>query len=140
MKRSDEMMRLNNVRMKTTVKKAELLEKLKKNRTAHAQIVREARDGYVEKAAAALRKRLDDLRKGKIVALSFSLRPPLDYTETYDTTIHMLEMNQAESVVLEADEFRQLVEDRWDWTGDFIGQNKMYSATAQKMSGDDEED
>lgn len=123
-------MRMANIRMTTTVEKARLLKALKANMARHQQIVQEARDGYIEQAREALEKRLEQLRTGELVSLAFHLAPPADYTEVYENSIAMLEWNTADTVELEADEFRQLVRDEWDWTEKFLAGNSPYSATA----------
>lgn len=124
------MMRHSNIEMKTTVKRVELLVKVKENAEKHAAIVAEARIGYVMQARVAVEKKLKELQAGKIVSLHFTLNPPVDHTEVYKTTIEMLEWNTEELVILEADEFRQLVQDQWDWSSSFYGTNKVYSSTA----------
>lgn len=128
------MMRMNNVRMTTTVPRDVLLEKLRTNLEGHARIVAEARAGYLERAQRALTGRLEDLKAGRLVHLQFNLTPPQDISEVYRTTIKMLELTTQTEVVLGADEFRQLVEDKWDWTDSFLAVNKMYSATAARLS------
>ena len=135
-------MRMNGIQMTTVVNKDDLLKKLQKNLAEHSAIVKEAREGYLKRARRALDAKLEEIRSGKIVALSFDLRPPLDYSSVYKTTIQMLKWNTAERVHLGADEFRQLVEDQWDWTRDFYSSSLAYSARASEkmaeMSPDDE--
>jgi hypothetical protein len=127
-------MRNSNIRMTTRVEKARLLETLRTNLGRHKQIVQEARDGYVKKAREALEERLEQLRTGKLVSLTFHLSPPADYSEVYQNSIAMLEWNTDETVELEADEFRQLVRDEWDWMGSFLSGNSGYSATAARLA------
>jgi hypothetical protein len=127
-------MRMNNIQMTTTVVRKDLLAKLKENLSRHAQIVKEAREGYVQQARKALEARLRDILEGKCVALTFLLDPPADYTEVYKNSIEMLEWNTQDQVVLEADEFRQLVRDEWDWMSTFLASNKAYSVSATRMS------
>lgn len=123
-------MSFRNLSMTTKIAKADLLTALRKNREEHADIVVEARAGYVEKAKAALLRKLDDIKSGKIVALMFKLSPPVDNTDVYDTVIKMVEMTTEEHIVLEATEFRNLIEDHWDWSRDFYHSNSLYSASA----------
>ncbi len=129
------MMRMSNIRMTTTVDLDKLLVTLRGNLERHSKIVQEARDGYIEQAKEAVGRKLEELRQGKVVALAFSLSPPQDYSEVYRTTIKMLEWSTDRNVELQADEFRQLVEDQWDWSDSFIHSNAGYSATARKLSG-----
>jgi len=118
------------IKMVVTCNREEVLEALKKNRAEHSQIVKEAVAGYLKKAKEAVKAKWDKLEEGKIVALQFSLRVPVDHTAEYNTVIKMLEMHKNETIDLNADEMRQLVEDRWDWTDTFLSSNSLYSQTA----------
>lgn len=113
----------------------DVLSKLRSNRETHAMIVKEAREGYVEKAKLALMARLDDLKSGKIVSLHFSLSPPQDYTKVYDTAINMLEIHQEDTVELDAQQVRNLYMDEWDWRDQFLATNAHYSKMARDISG-----
>lgn len=124
------MMRMNNVKMVTRVPRQKLLETLKANLAKHAGIVQEARNGYIKKAKLALEGRMEQLRKGQVVSLMFSLSPPVDNSEVYKSAIAMLEWNENEFVELHPDEFRQLVQDEWDWTDNFLASNSTYSRTS----------
>ena len=129
-----------NIEMVTIVKKTELLKTLRGNLEEHSKIVQEARDGYVKKARVALENRLEQLRTGKIVSLTFNLSPPLDYSSIYRTAIKMLEWNTADEVKLQANEFRQLVLDKWDWSKGFYASSSTYSAIANRKLTEGEED
>lgn len=124
-------MRMSNIKMTTRVERAKLLATLRANLAEHRRIVEDARLGYVEKAKRALESRLAQLRDGRPVALGFhDLKPPVDHSEVYRNSIEMLEWNTQEFVDLEADEFRQLVRDEWDWTDGFLQETSGYSALA----------
>lgn len=128
------MMQFLNINMKTVVSRLDLLDALRRNRAEHAGIVAEARRGYVAKAKEALNQRLAALESGKLAGLSFSLTPPKDYTHIYDTAIKMLEMSLDQTVELKGDEFRKLVEDKWEWSADFYASNSNYSQLALDKS------
>jgi hypothetical protein len=113
---------------------AEVLQKLKDNRDKHSLIVKEAREGYVAKAKAALKTRMNLLEKGEITSLSFDLQPPLNHTSAYNTVIKMLEMHTEATITLGANEVSQFIEDKWEWSKQFLGSNARYSNTAQIMS------
>ena len=122
-------------------KKAEVLATLRKNREEHRAIVVEARATYCKHAEAAVAKKLDALRSGKIVKLVFSLSVPLDYTTVYDTAIRALEMHTEDSIELSAEQVRNLIEDTWDWTSQFTTSNVLYSKKLQaKYENLDSED
>lgn len=128
-------MRSQNINMTTKVKRKDLLKQLEKNLAQHTGIVVEARAGYIKQAKEALAERLNDLANGKTLSLSFHLSPPQDYSEVYKSCIQMLQWNTEEEVVLTSDEFRQLVEDKWDWTYGFYNTNAQYSKTAAYFGG-----
>lgn len=117
--------------MNIRAKKEEILSRLRANRETHAVIVAEARKGYVEKARESLRERLDQLLNGKIVSLSFSLEPPQDHSDVYDTAIQMLELATDDVIEMDSTQVRTLVMDQWDWSRHFLASNAQYSATAR---------
>jgi len=123
-----------NVQMKVNVSRTKILEMLKKNRANHAYIVEEAEKGYLAAALAAVARCDKDLKAGKVVNLSdYALRLPVDYRSAYDTVIAMLELSEDETIALAADEFRQFIQDEWDWKDGFVKQNAAYSSTARGM-------
>jgi hypothetical protein len=121
--------------MRIQAKRADVLATLIKNREAHAAIVKEARDGYVAKAQEVLKEKLAKLSSGKVVALSFSLRVPIDQTKVYDTAIEMLKLHQEEKIELDAGQVRNLMQDQWDWSDAFYGTNAVYSKMAEDAVG-----
>ena len=120
----------SGIRMKTKVSKTKLLKTLRENLSKHADIVQEAREGYVQKAKEVLEKRLEQIKKGEVVGLQFTLNPPSDHSEVYKNSIAMLEWDTQDVVELEADEFRQLVRDEWDWSDSFYGSTAPFSKKA----------
>ena len=129
-----------DIDMKVKCKTSDVLDTLKKNRVTHKTIVAEARKGYAEKAVEALKDRLKDLAKGKVVSLQFNLAIPTDNSKTYDTAIRMLEMHTDETITLSSREVEHFVLDQWDWKGSFLFANAQYSATAASMAVEDPDD
>ena len=124
-----------NVQMKTTVSRLDMLKTLRENRDKHAEIVKEAQAGYLTAAAKAVEKCRASLAEGKVVSLNkFALSVPVDYRSAYDTVITMLEWSKDENITLAADEFRQFVQDQWDWKDGFLTSNAAYSGTAYAAS------
>jgi hypothetical protein len=134
------MMYMSSIKMQTTVKKSVLLETLKKNLAVHETIVKEAFAGYAKAAKHLLADKLAKFEKGEYPSLACRLERPDDCSEVYKTSIHMLELNNDDLIVLSPDEFRQLVEDKWDWTNSFFAKNSTYSLTASRMSNNSDED
>jgi len=124
---------MNRIDMRVTAVTLDVLHTLKKNRETHAQIVQEAREGYVTAATKALRKRLSQLRKGEIATLQFGLHPPQDYTSSYDTAISMLGLHTGTTLELSAQDVQTLVLDNWDWSDSFLVCNSAYSGTAEAV-------
>lgn len=109
-----------------------LLDTLRKNRTDHVALVKEARAGYCQAGIDAVRKKLVALEAGKAVQLNdYAFSPPHDYSEAYDTAIAMLENHKGNVVKLNGDEYRHLVQDIWGWTAAFINHNQNYSPSTR---------
>ena len=124
-------MRNAGLNMEFTFKKADVLARLKENREKHAKIVEEAREGWQDAAVKLIKSELAKVRKAKAPAhLSFHLNPPVDYTDVYDTLIAQLELAQEDELELDGDQFRKMMEDKWDWREQFLGTNAAYSVTA----------
>ena len=124
-----------HINMNVTADKATVLEALRKNREEHQVMVKEAREGYVEKARAALAAKLDELRSGKLAALEFGLVMPVDYTDEYDTAIRMLELEKGDEIKLDASLVRCFVLNQWGWMDIFTSSNIGYSKTVAEKFG-----
>ena len=123
--------------LQTRIPKAVLLDKLRANRIEHVQIVKEAREGYLQAAKKALRKKLKELADGRVTSLSFGLTLPSDRTADFDAIIGMLEMSSDTEVTLDIKDFHKFVENKWDWTHSFLLSNSVYSATAHHCLSSD---
>lgn len=118
---------------KITVNKAELMEKLKKNREEHREIFLEALDGFRKKAIQMLEERLTLAKAGKYFDLYLHIVQPVDQTKDYDRAIKMLEMSIDASVELSERDFQQYVLDDWSWKDQFLTSNSLYSGKAAAM-------
>lgn len=95
-----------------TVKKDELLEKLKTNREAHAQLFKDALEGFRVESKKKIEKALAGMEKGTLPrSLNFTI--PINRTQQYDEAIEMLEMSVSEEVTLRRYEFNQYILDSW---------------------------
>lgn len=119
-----------------TIKKGELLGKLRENRDRHVKMCKEANEGFLKKAREELKARLELAEKGCVKRLSITLTPPADHTAEYETAIEMADMHQGDVMVLDAATFRNLVQDEWDWVGGWLSQNRQYSTTASSYSSE----
>lgn len=114
-----------------TFDKVRLLEILRTNRDEHMQIVKEAKEGWqkatLDELADVMKELTDDSTPRTI---HFSAGPVDDHTDVYDTFIMQLDMAQETTLELDGDQFRKLVQDKWDWQANFLHSNAMYSETA----------
>ncbi len=129
------MMSRNGIQVKVRMKTAYVLTKLREHLATHADIVREARVGYLERARAALVAKMAEVEKGKIIQLSFNLSPPVDRTTVYLSAISMLTATLDEEVTLDPDEYRRLIENKWEWSDGFFTTNSRYSKIASDAIG-----
>lgn len=111
---------------KVTVKKSELLEKIKKNREGHRAEFIKAQDGFRAYLIRELEKRLVDARELRKVAGHFSLVEPEDHTKDYDRVIMMLEMSTSDDIVITEKQFQQYVMDDWNWMASFKNSTSNY--------------
>jgi len=117
-----------------TFKKEEVLNRLKINREEHLKIVREAQEGYREQYEKLLVKTLDDLRSGKEVPNHVGLTVPSNHVDDYDRAIEMLEMCTEKEIILDENQFQELMRNKWNWMSGFLVSNAGYSATAHNIT------
>jgi len=96
-----------------TVKKADLLAKLKDNREKHIQLYKDAMEGYYVQKEAELTAALEKIRAKKNVGKNIQFTKPLNHQQQYDEAIAMLEMSVAEEITLRRREFTEYVQDTW---------------------------
>jgi hypothetical protein len=112
-----------------TVKKDELLEKIKEARGRHQSEFEEVLAGYKIAMVDTLAKALRDARKSgdfNRQAL-YNLSPPSNHTKDYDRVIQMLEMSVDELIELPVDEFARYALDEWSWKGQFETAKASYT-------------
>lgn len=122
--------------MEVTVKRVNLLEKLRANREQHRKIFEEALEGYKVKVIEVLEQRLEEAKAGKRYNACINLTQPVDQTREYDRAIAMFDMSVDDEVTLSERQFQCLVLDDWDWKRNFIFSNAAYSEIATRMSED----
>ena len=89
-----------------------LISKLKENRDSHAQLFKDAMEGYFVETKKKLEKKLKELDNKTVIA-SFKVEVPKDHTKEYDRLIAMLEMSQDTELVISSHDFNRYVLDEW---------------------------
>lgn len=111
-----------------TVKRDDLLSKVRTNRDAHRDLFLKAQVGYRAAVIAELDKMLAEARDNKPIRRAIQLPEPIDRTQDYDRVIAMLEMSADKEVILQAHEFDQYVLDNWQWKAMAAFTNSSYLA------------
>lgn len=113
-----------------TVSKAQLLETLQANLTKHVAEYEEARANYPAAVVEALRERADEIEVGtrKPYDYSVNLPRPHSYADEYEDAIQMLEWSTEETVELDQSQFKQYVQDEWNWKAGFTTTTSMYNS------------
>ena len=109
-----------------TVKKAELLEKLRVNREKHQATFQTAHAGYRKALIALLTQKLADAREGKSVAPRLNLVEPTSCLGDYDRAIMMLEWSTKDETQITEEEFSKYVMDNWAWRVTFDSTTSAY--------------
>lgn len=115
--------------MKTVrVEKATLREKILANRDRHQAIYQEAHRAWQEQVTAALTAAHRRLREvGEFSTAVFNDLPePRCYVADYDAALTMLELHVEAQIVIDQEDFRQLVLDEWKWRRGWEATNVHY--------------
>jgi hypothetical protein len=117
--------------MKTVkIQKFKLTEILTKNRADHREIFLKAQEGYRAAVISLLDEQLKRARNGKDADIQrfISITQPEDHTEDYDRVISMLEMSVDDTIEVSAEEFRNYVQDKWQWSRSWAISNSGYTS------------
>jgi len=125
----DEMRNMGNFTI--SVAKADLLESLRANLKKHKDEFGESFRGFKNLCIKELRKRATKIKMGKAddprTWLTFGLTPPRSHERDYEQLIGMLEMAQNDEFEITGAQFRQWVQDEWDWKVEHVTSNALYS-------------
>lgn len=112
--------------MKTVIEKNKLLDIIKTNREEHIDTYSAAVVAYAEKGVDLLERLIKKLKAGEIIRNYLELPAPEDHTDEYDRAIRMLELDSRDAIELNEQEFRQFVQDDWDWKQSWISSTRSY--------------
>ena len=110
-----------------TVKRLDLLTRIKKNRDAHRDLFLKAQKGYRKAVIKELDQMLQDAKEGKPIRRAIQLPEPEDHTADYDRIIDMLEMSIHSTLQIAEHEFDQYVRDNWAWKAMATSTNLFYA-------------
>lgn len=113
-----------------TVRKNELIDKLTANLNNHRQDFADAHAAWQLEAINFHETRIKDITSGvKGTSTKDKLEPaePASYEKNYLQALEMLEMEVGTHVVLGSLEFRQYVQDEWDFSSHFKTQVQGYT-------------
>jgi len=120
------------IKVEVTVKKADLIERLKKNREKHQREFQEAITLWQQDLAKAI-KNIDVATQTNFPKELEELDEhcPESYLEAYDDIIEMFSMAVKEEILLDSEAFRNFCRDEWDWKSD-VADNKYYHKVLKK--------
>lgn len=107
-----------------------LIDKVTANRDKHVADHKEALVGWREKMLEALATAFSDLSAGQDIEPTKLLGhpKPVSHQDEYERAIRMLSLSVDETVVLEENDFRQLVDDEWAWKHAFLATKAIYGS------------
>lgn len=111
-----------------TVRKDELLKKLRENKEQHRTIFLKAIELFREEAIRVFEKNLEAAKSNKPFQVKLNIERPRDHTEEYQRAIEMLEWSTKDEVEISEQDFKCFVQDNWDWQTLFLS-NKYVSDT-----------
>lgn len=118
----------NDLRVK--VDKNDLVAKLQVNRAQHAADYEKAKKGFRKLLIEELRGKLKAAENGEKVELRFTNQTPTNNLEEYDDVIGMLEMATDTEIELTHVQYKQWVQDKWDWKEHWSMSNVAYLSAA----------
>jgi len=115
----------NHGNRKITVKKSDLINKIKENKEKHIVSYNEAVEAYRFEAFEQLKKLGEKAKEGSL-DLSLNLVTPIDNRDNYDKIIDMFEWEVNEEVELTQQEFNEYVHDDTEIARTALMSNSIY--------------
>ena len=113
------------------VTKSNLLEALKANLKKHTEEFKVSMDGYTNLCIKELRRRAGKIKADKAGVpntwLHFSMSCPSSHEDDYERLIGMLELAEDEEFEITASQYRQWVQDEWEWKSQHVMSNALYA-------------
>lgn len=106
---------------------SDLLKHLKKNREAHIKSYNEAMEGYREALVKELKVMTKKATAGEDIELYVRVVRPESYEDSYTEAIEMLEWTVEKEVEIDRHQFKQYVQDEWQWKQGFARTMSVYA-------------
>jgi hypothetical protein len=116
--------------MAITVKKDELLGKLRENREKHRTVFEAAMTGYEIHCRQVLGEHLAAIHDGRLPEIRIIISRPEDHTRDYDRVIGMLSMHTGDVFDLDEQMYQQYVDDDWSWKTQWVKMSNSYAPEA----------
>ncbi len=116
-------------KMKFSVKM--LKEKLLENKNKHIEEFNRAKIDYRDAIQVSLESNLKKLKKNQLdISKYFSVvfHAPISHENDYQIVLDMLDLCLDEYLELDHNEFRNYIQDNWDWKQNFTTQNSLYAS------------
>lgn len=117
-------------KLKVNVKRDNLIFTLNKNMAKHKDDYTKAKKGFIKLLDEELTEKLEDLRAGNKVDLSFENQKPESHVDDYEDVIEMLEMSVDDTIELSHEQFKKWIKDDWDWKRHWSSSNAAYLSAA----------
>jgi len=118
------------LQMKTKMKKADLIEKVEAGLEEHKRQYEKALKGWMEQMQAASETVIERVRDGSLKAFPSEFRDlmqiPSLHVDDYAAALEMLKAHVDDEVVLEPEDFDQLVLGNWEWKERWAASNSRY--------------
>jgi HAMP domain-containing protein len=111
---------------KVTVNKAKLLTAIVVNRDKHLDTYTQASVAYRKAAIVELKKMLAAARNGRAIQRTIALVEPVHHLDEYNLALEMLAMSTKDEIGITQGQFKNFVQDRWDWSGRFAESTSRY--------------
>lgn len=129
--------------MKITMSKAEVVARLEKNKQEHIDTYQETVGAWQD----ALQKYTEELNAWATAGGDPNKRPqepykPQKYTSSYNAYLEKLGHHILDTVELDNNEYKEIVQNKFGWSGHFYATNSSYTGrlAVDAVDGFDEED
>lgn len=105
-----------------TIKRSDLIEKVRANREVHALTVEQAEANYLKARFEETKEWALLLKAGEAPPSCSKIAKPESHLDGYDELIAQLEWETRDEIELSAYDFARYVLDKWEWRERFVGQ------------------